>query len=212
MNIKIPSGLNQTSRTPSFPSLKAPQVTEIPQVAIPEPLNIPTPYLNIPTPDVPSYRPLQLYGTPVPPRNPPPPRVSVPKIPESKERPSQKQPALEPPQKPRIPAPVSLEEPQDGFESKEVTTIEIPIVNLKVPVPRKEVVVTAATTSVVSVGAALIGTSIFKRLLAAMKPVIKAAVKKLQKLRGKPTQSWARERLQGRYQRIKNGTASLGGK
>ena len=105
-----------------------------------------------------------------------------------------------------------MEEPQDGFESKEVTTIELPIVNLKVPVPRKEVVVTAATTSVVSVGAALIGTSIFKRLLAAMKPVIKAAVKKLQKLRGKPTQSWARERLQGRYQRIRNGTVSLDGK
>lgn len=212
MDIKIPSGLNQTSRTPSYPSLRAPQVTEIPQVAIPEPLNIPTPYLNIPKPDVPSYRPLQLYGTPVPPGTPRPPKAQAPKPPESKEQPAPPRPALVVPRTPRIPAPVSSEEPQDGFESKEVTTIELPIVNLKVPVPRKEVVVTAATTSVISVGAALIGTSVFKRLLTAFKPAVKALAKKIQKLRGKPTQSWARERLQGRYQRIRNGTVNLGGK
>ena len=197
---------------PSYPSLTAPQVTEIPQVAIPEPLNIPTPYLNIPKPDVPSYRPLQLYGTPVPPGIPRPPRAQAPKPPESKEQPAPPRPALVTPQTPRIPAPSSSEEPQDGFESKEVTTIELPIVNIKVPVPRKEVVVTAATTSVISVGAALLGTSIFKRLVTAFKPAFKALAKKIRKLRGKPTQSWARERLQGRYQRIKNGTVILDGK
>jgi len=212
MDIKIPSGLNQTSRTPSYPSLRAPQVTEIPQVAIPEPLNIPTPYLNIPKPDVPSYRPLQLYGTPGPPGTPRPPKAQAPKPPESKEQPAPPRPALVTPQTPRIPAPSSSEEPQDGFESKEVTTIELPIVNIKVPVPRKEVVVTAATTSVISVGAALLGTSIFKRLVTAFKPAFKALAKKIRKLRGKPTQSWARERLQGRYQRIKNGTVILDGK
>jgi len=96
----------------------------------------------------------------------------------------------------------------DGFQSREVTSVKLPLINVSVPVPRKEVVVTAATTSVISVGAALIGTSIFKRLLTAFKPTFKALAKKLQKLRGKPTQSWARERLQGRYQRIKNGTAN----
>ena len=93
-----------------------------------------------------------------------------------------------------------------------MTTIELPIVNIKVPVPRKEVVVTAATTSVISVGAALLGTSIFKRLVTAFKPAFKALAKKVRKLQGKPTQSWARERLQGRYQRIKNGTVILDGK
>jgi len=96
----------------------------------------------------------------------------------------------------------------DGFQSREVTSVKLPLINVSVPVPRKEVVVTAATTSVISVGAALIGTSIFKRLLTAFKPTFKALAKKLQKLRGKPTQSWARERLQGRYQRIKNGMAN----
>lgn len=168
--------------------------------------------MNIPKPDVPSYRPLQLYGTPVPPGTPRPPKAQAPKPPESKEQPAPPRPALVVPRTPRIPAPVSSEEPQDGFESKEVTTIELPIVNLKVPVPRKEVVVTAATTSVISVGAALIGTSVFKRLLTAFKPAVKALAKKIQKLRGKPTPSWARERLQGRYQRIRNGTVNLGGK
>lgn len=192
-------------------------VIEIPEVVVPDPVQIPTPLLEIPTPDVPSYRPLQLYGTPVPPGTPSPPTVEAPSTPT--ETAPRRQPAPPPipalvlPQNQQTPAPVSSEAfPGEGFQSREVTSVKLPLINVNVPVPRKEVVVTAATTSVISVGAALIGTSVFKRLLTAFKPMFKALAKKIQKMRGKPVQSWARERLQGRYQRIKNGTVSQGEK
>jgi hypothetical protein len=74
----------------------------------------------------------------------------------------------------------------------ETTSITIPGTNVEVPVPTAEILSAAATTSVVSVGAALIGTSIFKRLVSLFKPVINQLWKQIQKKRGKSTLTWAR--------------------
>jgi hypothetical protein len=48
------------------------------------------------------------------------------------------------------------------------------------------------TTSVVSVGAALVGTSIFKQLVSLFKPVLNQLWKQIQRKRGKSPLTWAR--------------------
>jgi hypothetical protein len=63
---------------------------------------------------------------------------------------------------------------------------------MEVPVPTAEILSAAATTSVVSVGAALIGTSIFKRLVSLFKPVLNQLWKQIQRKRGKSPLTWAR--------------------
>ena len=87
------------------------------------------------------------------------------------------------------------EVPSSPLPSAETTTLTVPGTSLRVPVPKAEIVSAAAVTSVISVGATLAATSMFKRLVSAMKPVVKAAVKKVQKLRGKPVLTFGRQRL-----------------
>lgn len=84
-------------------------------------------------------------------------------------------------------------------EFKEVDNFEIPILNVEVPVPKTEIVVTAATTatiaSVASVGGTLAATAIFQRLIQISKPLITFGLKKLAKIRGKKEPlTWARKR------------------
>ena len=66
----------------------------------------------------------------------------------------------------------------------------------------EEVMVTATTTAsiaaVVSVTGTLAAKTVFDYLLKLIKPTLKIAVNKLAKARGKPTTSWARQRLQER--------------
>ena len=87
------------------------------------------------------------------------------------------------------------EVPSSPLPSAETTTLTVPGTSLRVPVPKAEIVSAAAVTSVISVGATLAATSVFKRLVSAMKPVLKAAAKKVQKLRGKPVLTFGRQRL-----------------
>ena len=91
-------------------------------------------------------------------------------------------------------------------EFKEVENIEIPILGIEVPVPKPEIVVTAATTatiaSVASVGGTLAATAIFQRLIQVSKPLITFGLKKLAKARGKQEPlSWARKRAAQRRSR-----------
>ena len=53
--------------------------------------------------------------------------------------------------------------------------------SIEVPVPQPEILVTAATTAVISVAATLTATSVFKYLVTLMKPIIKTAWTKLTK-------------------------------
>jgi L-fucose isomerase-like protein len=87
------------------------------------------------------------------------------------------------------------EVPSSPLPSAETTTLTVPGTSIKVPVPKAEIVSAAAVTSVISVGATLAATSMFKHLVSAMKPVFKAAAKKVQKLRGKKVLTFGRQRL-----------------
>ena len=91
-------------------------------------------------------------------------------------------------------------------EFKEVQKFELPIVNVEVPVPKPEIIVTAATTatiaSVASVGGTLAATAIFQRLIQVAKPVITFGLKKLAKIRGKQEPlTWARKRAAQRLRK-----------
>ena len=57
--------------------------------------------------------------------------------------------------------------------------IDIPVLDVKMPVPETEILVTATTTAVVSVAATLTATAAFKWVVTAMKPILKTAWKKL---------------------------------
>ena len=75
--------------------------------------------------------------------------------------------------------------PPDGVQGENhntskdtgIRTIDIPILDFKLPVPENAILITAGTTAVVSVAATLTATAIFKWCVTAMKPVIKKALK-----------------------------------
>ena len=98
-------------------------------------------------------------------------------------------PPPEPPSQESAVEAVPTDLPQPAAET---TSITIPGTSVELPVPTAEILSAAATTSVVSVGAALIGTSIFKQLVSLFKPVINQLWKQIQKKRGKSTLTWAR--------------------
>lgn len=91
---------------------------------------------------------------------------------------------------------------QDEDESEFENSVIIPGIDYEMPLPSTEVMVTAATTAsiaaVVSVTGTLAAKTVFDYLLKLIKPALKIAVNKLAKARGKPTTSWARQRLQER--------------
>ena len=84
-------------------------------------------------------------------------------------------------------------------ELAEVRTWNVPVIDVEIPVPRAEILVTATTTagisSVVAVGGTLFATTLFRQLQPILKPIFKTVFKKLAALRKKPPPlSWARER------------------
>lgn len=158
--------------------MPVPGVPPLPIFDLPKTPLLPAPVLELPKAELPSYEVMVFPASPAPPQ------ASV------KSR-TQKR-TQEKPEKPPQPKPPKIP------ISKEVTKIQIPVLDIEVPVPRAEIVSTAMTTSAVSVGAALAATSIFKRLVSAFKPVIKTAVKKVQKMRGKKVLSFGRQRLEQR--------------
>ena len=133
----------------------------MPEVAIPEPVRIPVPILEIPRADVPSYVPLV-----VPPSDlRPPPGVKGPK--------KEEKPAPEPAKAPSVPPIPQM--PQ------EINTVTVPGTDFTIPVPSNEILVTAVSTATVSVAATLTATAIFKHVVSIAKPIIKTAWSKLTK-------------------------------
>ena len=128
-----------------------------PSIRLSEPLQLPVPVLEVPTADLPSYKPLV-----VPPSDlRPPPGIKSGKATEKQEPPK----------------PVTSPIPQPP----QVQTLDIPGTDLEVPVPSGEILVTAATTAFVSVAATLTATSLFKHLVTLFKPVFKQAWNKITK-------------------------------
>ena len=77
-------------------------------------------------------------------------------------------------------APEGVEsETSDEPETTGIRQIDIPIIDIKMPVPENEILITAGTTAVVSVAATLTATAAFKWAVTAMKPLLKQAIGKI---------------------------------
>lgn len=135
-----------------------PEPLPIPDFKLPEPLVLPRPVLEMPTIELPSYRPLLV----------PPEGLQPAGGGEASEK--EERPVVTPP-KPEIPQ----------IKPPEIQYLEVPGTDYEVPLPTPEILATAGTTAVVSVAATLTATSIFKWLVTAMKPVLKQAWNRLSK-------------------------------
>ena len=140
---------------PVFPSINLP--TQI----LPNPPNLPRPILEIPKADIPKYIPM--FAPPDDLIHP----VGVPKEGEEETKEDKKTQT-----KQENPLP-------------EVRRVNIPWTDIEIPVPKEEIVATAATTAAVSVVATLTATSLFNYLVKIFKPVFMQAVKRIQKKLGK---------------------------
>ena len=125
---------------------------ELPRLVLPNAPEMPIPTLELPQADIPRYTPLV-----VPPSNlraPPGVKGSTPS--------DEKEPATttKPP------------------TSNEVRMIDVPYIDQQIPVPSAPIVITAGSTAVVSVGAGMIATAVFKRLVSILKPIIKKLLTK----------------------------------
>ena len=107
----------------------------------------------------------------------------------------------------QIPLPLLQQNQQQQVETQSEfdNSVIIPGIDYELPLPSTEVMVTAGTTAsiaaVVSVTGTLAAKTVFDYLLKIIKPALKIAVNKLAKARGKPTSTWARQRLQERRRR-----------
>ena len=180
----------------------------IPSFQAPKPPDLPAPVLEIPKAQLPSYRPVVI---------PPaakagdiqPLQVQTPAKPAEPERETQQNlrqlvrealhQAQAAPSVRRVES--SSQAVPEPLKAAEVTEVVVPGTSVKIPVPKAEILSAAATTSVISVGATLAATSMFKRLVQIFKPTFKALAAKVQKLRGKPVQTWGRQRLSERHRR-----------
>ena len=150
---------------PIFPSINLP--TQI----LPNPPILPKPILEIPRAQAPTYMPMI-----APPDQLRPP-VGVPK--EGEEEVTEEEKKTQTKQENPLP---------------EVRRINIPWTDVEIPVPKEEIVATAATTAAVSVVATLTATSLFNYLVKIFKPVFMQAVKRIQKKLGKDGSTETEER------------------
>lgn len=181
----------------------------LPALPLANPPEIPAPWLELPRAVLPSYTPMVYPYAPVTDVGIPPfveesPAVSKPGPPAKV--PAVQMPLLSPPllplsQPPSVATPQTTEAGTAQPQLQETTEIMLPGTSIQVPVPKAEILSAAATTSVISVAATLGATAVFKRLVSVFKPLITALVKRVQKMRGKPVQSWARQRLAQRQRR-----------
>ena len=130
----------------------------LPYMAIPEPLNLPVPILEVPDAHVPSYKPIV-----VPPSSlRPPPGIKGKPL-------DGKQPNTKP------------NTPTTSPKAPEVDYVTVPIIDKEVPIPSQEILVTAVSTATVSVAATLTATAVFKHIVSLAKPIIKTAWTKITK-------------------------------
>lgn len=104
--------------------------------------------------------------------------------------------------------PLSKPKPPNGSpQFKEVTEFTVPGTDISIPVPRQEIlstaIVTAAASSIAAVAGTLLASTLLKRLVQLLKPVLKTGIKRLAKLRGRPTpETFGRQRLRQRRNRV----------
>ena len=172
----------------------------LPPIPLPNAFQVPAPTLNVPLVEPPRW-------VPIPPRikdidEPSVPQTSQPSEPVEQEQsnPTQLEPAPSLPSPALPPPPLPLPElPEVPTEVEpEGNAITVPIIEVELPLPTNEVMIVTATTATVaavaSVGGALVAKTFFDYLLKLIKPLLKIILKKIQKLRGKQTTTWARQR------------------
>jgi hypothetical protein len=169
-----------------------------PTIPLAPKFEIPGPALGMPEPLLPKWEPIPVY------------KEDVPALAETKETEEKKEEEDESEALDRgrlldevgamiTPTPsIPPWEPQQTESIME--TVEVPFTNFEVPVPPKEILVTAVTTAgtaaVVSVGATMAAGKAIEQVTKVAKPAIKFLLKKLASIRGKePAPTWARERL-----------------
>ena len=140
-----------------MPDLGEPPV--FPSITLPAAPQLPRPVLEVPRAELPSYKPLvvppsqlkspaEIRGDPI----------------EGEQVQPEKAPVPPPPQIPIPPPPP----PQEG-----VRYVDVPGLDVTVPLPSNEILVTAVSTATVSVAATLTATAVFKRCVSIFKPIIK---------------------------------------
>lgn len=169
-----------------------------PPLPIPPSFEIPKPALSTPAPKVPLWTPIPIYKDDIPevkarPNSPAPKTEETPKTTLDNIQELITPTPVVPPFEPAVPEPT-------------MDTVEVPFTDFEIPVPPQEIMVTAVTTAgasaVVAVGATLAATRVFEQLVKLLKPIFKAVLKKLAKLRGKaPAPTWARQRSGSRRYR-----------
>ena len=116
--------------------------------------------------------------------------------------------ALPPIQTTPIVLPSLMEDEDDSIPEPELEgVITVQVLGVPIPMPEPEILVAAGATATVSVAATLASTSILKKVISIMKPLIKKIMTLvLKKFGKKPPKSWARERLEQRQsRRLKTG-------
>ena len=179
-----------------------PQISLPPNLGMPDSTALPSLPFSYPSFESPRW-------TPIPPRVPVMADPTAPNVEPQSEAPVPK-PVPKPMPKPRpvqqpLPKPkVETEEPAEVIN--ETVVIELPFIG-ELPVPSKELVITAGSTAAiaatVSVVAALSATWLLKFLMKLLKPTIKFLLKKVLKKNNKFTESWARKRRAERLHRHK---------
>ena len=133
----------------------------LPNLVLPEAPVLPEAVLEVPRAHLPSYKPLVAPPSTLR----PPPGIQGINVEEGEE------PAKETEQaKPTTPA-----------LPKEAQIVEIPFTDIEVPMPTTTIMTTAATTAFISVAATLTATSLFKQIVAILKPVFKQTWNKITK-------------------------------
>ena len=179
-------------------------------MGVPQPTPIPSMPLAPPQLQLPQWEPIPVYRDDIPALNPQPSQQQEPAEEEEKQEQQEQQEQKPEPGVPQEvldlvdemrtpPPPMPPFIPYEPEAESQVETIELPG-GFEMPVPKQEIMVTAVTTAgaaaVVSVGATMVAGDLFKRIVSIAKPAIKAALKKLAKLRKTdPPPTWARQRL-----------------
>lgn len=179
---------------PVIPALDLPG-----SVPIPEAFDLPAPPLELPEADMPYYKPMFVPDKVRPLEVNP---GDLEDLEESQESSGERK---EQQQMKSQPLPQNLEENTQNEETFEIEGInQVDLWGLTVPMPKPEIMVAAGATATASVAATLSATWLMKRLVSVLKPALKQAVKRVQKLRKKEVQTWARERLAQRHYRQLN--------
>ena len=88
-------------------------------------------------------------------------------------------PLVVPPSDLQAPEGVESETEEEKPEPTGMRQIDIPMFDIKMPVPENEILITAGTPAVISVAATLTATAAFKWAVTAMKPILKTTWKKI---------------------------------